>query len=65
MNAVVQGCNLTLYQDAHCGEDSPVQHLSAAEGEAWLGPRSCWEDIYSCVQTARTTVGWLDGSMGG
>lgn len=51
-----QNCKVTLYHDAHVGED-----FSHANGPISYKPQRCWEDIYDAISNAKHLIyiaGW-------
>lgn len=53
-----QGCQVSLYPDAHVIDDDHTEYLKS---QGYYEPQRCWEDIYDAINDARCLIyitGW-------
>eukprot|EP00088_Acartia_fossae_P036456 TRINITY_DN3767_c0_g1_i10.p1 TRINITY_DN3767_c0_g1~~TRINITY_DN3767_c0_g1_i10.p1 ORF type:complete len:833 (-),score=154.58 TRINITY_DN3767_c0_g1_i10:667-3165(-) len=56
-----RGCNVVLYQDAHCPDDIPWMNMVQGPPNIPSNSRSCWKDLYYSIRDAKHLIcitGW-------
>jgi len=56
-----RGCNVVLYQDAHCPSDVPHLNMVRGPNDRPNHPQSCWKDLYYFIEGAQQIcclTGW-------